>query len=86
MRKSLYFINSIHYGWTFFIQVTGEPLVRRSDDNEETLKKRLKTYHEQTKPLVEYYGGKGLHTCIDASKNPDDVFASVLAAFHNKKN
>ena len=35
--------------------VTGEPLVQRSDDNEETVKKRIKTYHEQTKPLVNYY-------------------------------
>lgn len=65
--------------------VTGEPLIRRSDDNEETLKKRLQTYHEQTKPLVEYYHGKGLHTFIDASKSPDVVFASILAAFHSKE-
>lgn len=35
--------------------VTGEPLVQRSDDNEETVMKRIKTYHDQTKPLVEYY-------------------------------
>jgi adenylate kinase family enzyme len=35
--------------------VTGEPLVQRSDDNEETVKKRIKTYHEQTKPLINYY-------------------------------
>ena len=35
--------------------VTGEPLVQRSDDNEETVKRRIKTYHDQTKPLVNYY-------------------------------
>ena len=35
--------------------VTGEPLVQRTDDNEETVKKRINTYHEQTKPLVNYY-------------------------------
>ncbi len=35
--------------------VTGEPLVQRADDNEETVKKRIATYHEQTKPLVNYY-------------------------------
>lgn len=35
--------------------VTGEPLVQRQDDNEETVKKRIETYHAQTKPLVEYY-------------------------------
>jgi adenylate kinase len=35
--------------------VTGEDLVQRPDDAEETVKKRLSVYHEQTKPLVEYY-------------------------------
>ena len=35
--------------------VTGEPLVQRSDDNEETVKKRIAAYHSQTKPLVNYY-------------------------------
>ena len=35
--------------------VTGEPLVQRSDDNEETVNKRIATYHAQTKPLVDYY-------------------------------
>jgi adenylate kinase len=35
--------------------VTGEPLVQRDDDKEETVKKRLKIYHEQTEPLVSYY-------------------------------
>lgn len=34
---------------------TGEDLVQRPDDTEETVKKRLDVYHEQTKPLVEYY-------------------------------
>jgi adenylate kinase len=35
--------------------LTGEPLVQRVDDNEETVKKRIATYHAQTKPLVNYY-------------------------------
>ncbi|MGR8935265.1 MAG: adenylate kinase [Gammaproteobacteria bacterium] len=35
--------------------VTGEPLIQRDDDREETVRKRLAVYHEQTKPLVEYY-------------------------------
>jgi len=34
---------------------TGEPLVQRLDDKEETVKRRLATYHEQTRPLVDYY-------------------------------
>ncbi len=35
--------------------VTGEPLIQRDDDKEETVKKRLDVYHAQTEPLVEYY-------------------------------
>ena len=35
--------------------VTGEELVQRDDDREETVKARLKVYHEQTAPLIEYY-------------------------------
>ena len=44
--------------------VTGEPLVQRDDDREETVKKRLEVYQAQTRPLVDFYGrwaasGKG---------------------------
>jgi len=35
--------------------VTGEPLVQRDDDKEETVRKRLEVYHSQTEPLVDYY-------------------------------
>lgn len=35
--------------------VTGEPLVQRPDDNEETVMRRITTYHTQTKPLINYY-------------------------------
>lgn len=35
--------------------LTGEPLVQRDDDKEETVRKRLEIYHQQTKPLVEFY-------------------------------
>ena len=37
--------------------VTGEPLVQRDDDKEETVRKRLDVYSEQTRPLVDYYSG-----------------------------
>ena len=36
--------------------VTGEPLVQRDDDKEETVRKRLDVYSQQTRPLVDYYG------------------------------
>ncbi len=36
--------------------VTGEPLIQRDDDREETVRKRLEVYHSQTRALVDYYG------------------------------
>src|SRR3954471_13457997 len=36
--------------------LTGEPLIQRDDDREETVRKRLEVYRDQTRPLVEYYG------------------------------
>ncbi|OYV19416.1 MAG: adenylate kinase [Methylococcaceae bacterium NSM2-1] len=39
--------------------VTGEALIQRDDDKEETVRKRLSVYHEQTKPLVGYYSAAG---------------------------
>jgi adenylate kinase len=64
---------------------TGEPLMRRSDDNPEALKKRLFAYHQQTSPLVEYYGEKNILTSIDASRKPSQVWTAIDAAFKKAK-
>ncbi|XP_010795517.1 adenylate kinase 2, mitochondrial-like, partial [Notothenia coriiceps] len=64
-------------------QLTGEPLIRRSDDNEKTLHSRLDSYHRQTVPLVKYYSARGLHAAVNASLSPNVVFASIVAAFSN---
>ncbi|RGB30332.1 adenylate kinase [Rhizophagus diaphanus] len=61
--------------------VTGEPLIQRSDDNAETLRKRLLTYHQQTTPVVDYYKKKGIWSSVDASQNPNVVWNSLLAIF-----
>ncbi|EDW53903.1 adenylate kinase [Drosophila sechellia] len=65
--------------------VTGEPLIRRSDDNAEALKKRLEAYHKQTKPLVDYYGLRGLHFKVDAAKKSSDVFSTIDSIFQRKR-
>lgn len=62
-------------------QVTGEPLIRRSDDNVDALKKRLETYHNQTKPLASYYALKGLHFKVDAAKSANAVFENIDSIF-----
>lgn len=64
--------------------VTGEPLIQRSDDNAEALKKRLATYHQQTVPVVAYYKKTGIWSGIDASQQPGDVWKSILGVFDSK--
>jgi len=64
---------------------TGEPLVQRSDDNAEALKKRLATYHKQTAPVVGYYQNTGIWKAIDASQEPGQVWKSLLAIFDGDK-
>ena len=64
--------------------ITGEPLVQRSDDNAEALKKRLVTYHQQTAPVVGYYQKTGIWTGIDASQEPGRVWKSLLGVFQEK--
>jgi adenylate kinase len=46
--------------------VTGEALILRDDDKEETVRKRLEVYHEQTKPLVGYYSAVGQTVKFDS--------------------
>jgi adenylate kinase len=62
--------------------ISGEPLIQRSDDNAETLTKRLATYHAQTTPVVEYYKKTGIWRGIDASQEPGQVWKSILGVFH----
>jgi len=59
--------------------VTGEPLTRRKDDNAETLKSRLTAFHNQTKPVVDYYANQGLYSPIDANQKSETVKACIAA-------
>jgi len=70
--------------------VTGEDLVQRADDKEETVKTRLDVYHSQTKPLVEYYSswaksgvtGAPKHVFVnglgDMNVIRDNIFAALI--------
>ncbi len=68
--------------------VTGEPLIQRDDDQEETVRKRLKVYHDQTEPLVEYYAKWSdsgdsrapKHVRIDGIGSVDDIRDKIFAA------
>lgn len=65
--------------------VTGDPLVRRSDDNEATLLRRLQSFHKQTTPIVEYYRERGIWSQVDAARPPDDVWQGILSLVEKKQ-
>ncbi|HBD11459.1 MAG TPA: adenylate kinase [Porticoccaceae bacterium] len=65
--------------------VTGEPLVQRSDDTEETVRNRLKVYHDQTEPLVAFYqdskiNQSAIYSRVDGVGSLEDVRERVLDA------
>jgi adenylate kinase len=61
--------------------VTGEPLIQRGDDNAETLRKRLSTYHQQTNPVADYYKKKNVWHGIDAAQSPAVVWGNLEKIF-----
>lgn len=58
----------------------GAALKHRSDDQPNVVKRRLQEYYEKSKPLVGYYGAKGLVTQVDAGGSVDTVTRDVLRA------
>lgn len=58
----------------------GGDLNRRADDNEESITTRLKVYRDQTRPLIDHYGSKGLLRMIDGLGTPAEVLDRILAA------
>lgn len=54
-------------------------LTGRSDDNEETIKKRLDVYHNQTAPLIEWYENEGIHHHVEGLGTVDEIFGRVCA-------
>jgi len=71
--------------------VTGEPLVQRDDDREETVRKRLAVYHEQTEPLLAYYATWAAsgdprapkYRKVNGLGSVDAIRAAALAALKN---
>lgn len=55
----------------------GEALVLRDDDKPETVMNRLNVYHEQTKPLIDYYEKQGIVHTIDGTQTMDQVFSDI---------
>lgn len=57
----------------------GKNVVLRDDDKPETVEKRLLVYHEQTKPLEDYYTAKDNLVMIDGTLSIEEIFKSILA-------
>jgi adenylate kinase len=57
----------------------GKPLHQREDDKEETVKKRLATYHEKTEPLIDYYDERGLLRRFDGTRDANEVHDHIRA-------
>ena len=57
----------------------------RADDNEETIAKRLATFNNDTKPIIEFYEKQGNLIKIDASRTVDEIFDNVKTEFNNRK-
>lgn len=53
----------------------------RSDDNEESMRKRMNTYFNDTMPIIDYYSKLNLVRKIDGSKSPQEVFESIKPLF-----
>ncbi len=63
--------------------LTNEPLIQREDDKPETVLKRLDVYHEETKPLSDFYKkvsdeGSLVYSSVDGSKSVTEVFNDAL--------
>ena len=58
--------------------VCGAKLVLRDDDKPETVSKRLKVYHEQTQPLIDYYTKQGVLKTVDGTCALDEVFKAIV--------
>ena len=58
----------------------GGELIRRADDNPETIKNRLNVYHEQTEPIKDYYAKAGLLVTASGADKVEDTTKNVLAA------
>ena len=59
--------------------IDGSKLVQRDDDKPETVEKRLRVYHENTEPLVDYYQEQGVLRRFDGTRNPTEVHDHLRA-------
>jgi adenylate kinase len=57
----------------------------RPDDRDEVIERRLRIFHSETEPLLEYYRNRGLLVTIDATAVPNEVFAALIATLDARR-
>lgn len=67
--------------------ITGEPLVQRADDTEETVRKRLKVYHQETEPLIQWYQNQPKVKFIKAAGvgSVNAIYDNIVSQFNGNK-
>jgi adenylate kinase len=66
-------------------ELDGGELYQRADDSADTVRNRLKVYHELTAPITAYYEGKGILRRLDGNREEDAVQADLVAMFESLK-
>lgn len=65
--------------------ITGEPLIQRSDDREDVIRKRLLTYHKSTNPVLDYYRTQNILSTINANQGITKVYSDIKAIIEKNK-
>jgi adenylate kinase len=60
-------------------------LTHRADDNSETVKARLTTYEEQTRPLLDYYAAENRLHRVDGTHEPEEIYAEIEKTVMSEK-
>lgn len=78
--NTIYHINSSESARQGVCENCGAKVIQREDDREQTIINRLKTYHDQTEPLISYYKGKNILTDVQGNGPVADTTAEIYQA------
>jgi adenylate kinase len=62
----------------------GEKLIQREDDRAEAVRVRMQAYEQSTKPLIDYFGARGLLVTIPADGKPEEIYRRTITALTAK--
>ena len=84
--------NGSKYAAVFYFEITEDEMKRRllernerEDDNEASIKQRIRTFNYETKPLIEYFRNRGKITIFDGMKSKEELHADVKKEIMSRK-